>query len=129
MKLVSIAAVVMAATFTTMAAAEEIAKIDQATLLKRIESKDASLLVLDVRTPEEFAAGHIPGAINIPHTHLPARIAELPAAAEKDIVVYCASGVRSEKAIASFRDNGYTRLVHLDGDMQRWQESRRPIEK
>jgi phage shock protein E len=112
-----------------VAHAEETPKIDQPTLLKRMEQKDASMIVLDVRTPEEFAAGHIPGAVNIPYTHLPARISELPDAGEKDIVIYCATGIRSERAAMRFRENGFTRLLHLDGDMKAWQEKDRPETK
>lgn len=119
----------LATLFAVSAAAEETAKIEQDALLQRIEKNDPSLIVLDVRSPEEFAAGHVPRAINIPYTHLPARIAELPAAAEKDIVVYCATGVRAKKAAKSFRENGYTRLLHLEGDMRLWEERQQPIEK
>lgn len=109
--------------------AEETPKIDQAALLKRIEKKDASMILLDVRTPEEYAAGHIPGAINIPYTHLPARISDLPDVTDKDIVVYCATGIRSELGAERLRENGFTRLLHLDGDMKAWQEKKRPEAK
>lgn len=122
-------ATAVAMMFTVVAIAEETAKVDQPTLLKRINAADSSLVILDVRTPEEFAAGHVPGAINIPYTHLPARISELPDAADKDIVVYCATGVRAERAASRFRENGFTRLLHLDGDMKQWQENQRPVEK
>ena len=110
-------------------AEEATPKIDQASLLKRIEKKDSSLIILDVRTPEEFAAGHIPGAVNIPYTHLPARISDLPDVADKDVVVYCAVGVRAEQGAHRLRENGFTRLWHLDGDMQAWQEKNRPVVK
>jgi len=103
--------------------------IDQAALLKRIETKDATLIVLDVRTPEEYAAGHVPGAINIPYTELPARISELPGVADKDVVVYCQSGMRAERAAASFKESGFTRLLHLEGDMKAWIAKERPLEK
>lgn len=111
----------------TVAVAGETPRIDQKALLQRIDSKDPSLIVLDVRTPEEYAVGHVPGAINIPYTHLPARISELPSAAEKDIVVYCTVGVRAERAASRFRENGYTRVLHLDGDMKKWLEDKRPV--
>lgn len=109
--------------------AEETAKVTQDALLERIQKKDASVIILDVRSPEEFAAGHVPGAINIPYTHLPARIASIPSSTDKDVVVYCEVGVRAEKAAASLRDNGFTRLMHLDGDMKQWREAKRPTEK
>src|SRR5262245_50381994 len=96
--------------------AEDTARIDQAALRDRIGKQDAALIILDVRTPEEFAAGHVPGAINIPYTDLPARISELPSPAQKDIVLYCNTGVRAEKAASRFKESGFTRLLHLDGD-------------
>lgn len=104
-------------------------RIQQEALLERMEKKDASMIILDVRTPEEYAAGHIAGAINIPYTHLPARLSELPGAGDKDIVLYCATGVRSERAAERMREQGYTRLLHLDGDMKAWEEKNRPKAK
>ena len=104
-------------------------RIDQAALLKRIDKKDTSTVILDVRTPEEFAKGHVPGAINIPHSHLPARVSEVADAADKDIVLYCATGVRSEQAAARLRENGFTRLLHLEGDMEAWEKQKRPLAK
>lgn len=115
--------------FAAGAHAQDTPKIDQASLLERISKNAASLIVLDVRTPEEFAAGHILGAVNIPYTHLPARASELPYAADKDIVLYCTIGVRAEKAAQRLGENGYTRLLHLDGDMRKWPENKRPVEK
>lgn len=118
-----------ALTFAAVSHADGTAKIDQTSLLKRIEKKDSSMLILDVRTPEEFAAGHVPGAINIPYTHLPSRISEVADAADKDIVLYCATGIRSEQGAQRLRENGFTKLFHLDGDMTAWEAQKRPIEK
>jgi phage shock protein E len=101
-------------------------RIQQEALLERMENKDASMIILDVRTPEEFAAGHIAGAVNIPYTHLPARLSELTDAGDKDIVLYCATGVRAERAAERMREQGYSRLLHLDGDMKAWEEKNRP---
>ncbi|MCS6947201.1 MAG: rhodanese-like domain-containing protein [Steroidobacteraceae bacterium] len=98
-----------------------VAQISQQQLLQRIESAPQSLLILDVRTPEEFAAGHIPGAINIPHDRLAERLAELPVKKDSDIVVYCRTGRRSQIALAWLRQQGYTRLLRLDGDYAGWQ--------
>ena len=125
----------VAAAFTFAAASQAAdtspatSKIDQASLLKRIDSKDAAMLVLDVRTPEEFAKGHIPGAINIPYTHLPVRISEIADAADKDIVLYCATGVRAERGAERLRENGFKKLLHLDGDMKAWEAQKRPLEQ
>ncbi|MDY6944367.1 MAG: rhodanese-like domain-containing protein [Pseudomonadota bacterium] len=124
-----------AAVFTIAAAShaseptEATPRIDQAALLKRIEKKDSTMVILDVRTPEEFKAGHVPGAINIPYTHLPVRISEVADAADKDIIVYCTIGIRAERGAERLRENGFTRLLHLDGDMQAWEEKQRPLSK
>ena len=123
--------VVAAFAFAAASHAGEMAQatpsIDQAALLKRIDNKDASMIILDVRTPEEFAKGHVPGAINIPYTHLPARISEVADASDKDIVLYCEIGVRAEKGAERLRENGFTKLLHLDGDMKAWEEKKRPL--
>jgi rhodanese-related sulfurtransferase len=125
--LLATAALMFAA--VSQAGEEATPKIDQASLLKRIDKKDASMVILDVRSPEEFAKGHVPGAINIPHTHLPARISEVADAGDKDIVIYCATGIRSELSAHRLRENGFTRLLHLDGDMKAWEEKKRPLAK
>lgn len=96
-------------------------------LQERIAHKDKSLVVLDVRTPEEFAAGHIAGARNIPHDQLPNRIAELMGDKDKDIVVYCRSGRRSAIAQEALESQGFKRVKHLEGDMLKWEADKRPI--
>lgn len=74
----------------------------------------SGLILLDVRTPEEWAEGHIEGAILIPLDELPNRAAaELPQDAE--IVVYCRSGNRSAQAAAYLVDAGYTNVSDLGG--------------
>jgi rhodanese-related sulfurtransferase len=115
--------------FAAAAFAENTASIEPKALLERVQRGDPDLVLLDVRTPQEFAAGHIPGAINIPYDELPARVRELPAAAQNELVLYCAKGARTEKAIARLREHGYTRLVHLRGDFAQWRASGLPEEK
>jgi rhodanese-related sulfurtransferase len=62
-------------------------------------------LVVDVRSPGEFRGGAYPGARNIPLPELAQHLAELPT--EKEIIVYCASGVRSASAAAALKNAGY----------------------
>src|SRR5262245_40821058 len=102
------------------------ASIEPRELGVRIAWADPTLAVLDVRTPAEFADGHIPGAINVPHTELAARMAELEGLRERDIVVYCGSGPRAEQAIVVLEKSGFRRLFHLQGDYTRWSEEKRP---
>lgn len=113
----------------TTAAPRVVAAVDQATLLGRIERQDPKLLVLDVRTAEEYAAGHVPGARNIAHELLPARLAELADARDRDIVVYCRSGRRSAIALETLRAAGFARIAQLEGDFLAWEAAQRPVEK
>lgn len=75
--------------------------------------------LVDVRTPAEFAAGHIPGAINIPVQQLETRMRELE---PKDgtVVLYCRSGRRSGDAAQLLKRAGFAQ-VHDLGPMSRWQ--------
>ncbi len=117
------------ATLIIGAALAEVPRIAPEQLVERIEKKDQDVVVLDVRTPEEFAAGHVPGAKNIPVDQLPNRLAELAGAKDKEVVVYCRSGRRAETALTTLSTQGFTRLRHLDGDMIKWEQDQRPIEK
>ncbi|HRC40528.1 MAG TPA: rhodanese-like domain-containing protein [Tetrasphaera sp.] len=83
--------------------------------------KRAGTIVLDVRTPAEFAAGHLPGAVNIDveapdfGTRIAALDASLPYA------VYCRSGNRSGVALAAMAAAGFTSAYHLGGGIGAWQ--------
>jgi rhodanese-related sulfurtransferase len=105
------------------------AAIEPKALVDRIAWADPALVVLDVRTPDEYAAGHLPGAINIPHTELAARTGELAAARGKDLVVYCRTGTRTREALGVLGKAGFSRLYHLEGDYTRWSEEKRPVVK
>jgi phage shock protein E len=75
-------------------------------------------LLLDVRSPEEYAAGHLEGALNVPVQVLASRLGEL-GAHDRAVVVYCRSGHRSANAAAILREAGFT-AVHDLGAMSRW---------
>ena len=89
-------------------------------------------LILDVRTPEEFSQGHVPGAQNIPYDQVPNRLDEIiKLSGDKNapIAVYCRSGRRAGKALTTLKASGFMKLFHLQGDMNAWQASKLPIEK
>lgn len=75
--------------------------------------------ILDVRTAEEYASGHVPGAVNIPYDELPARLDELPSKSD-ELLVYCRTGRRAAIAEESLRANGYTRVLELEGHWLAW---------
>ena len=108
--------------------AAPVAMISQEQLLALEAGGEAAVVVLDVRTPEEFAAGHIPGAINLSHDQIEARLDELAPFRDRPLVVYCRSGRRTGLALAILETHGYTRLAHLAGDLQAWSANGRPIE-
>ena len=86
--------------------------MDEAVKMMRDE-KD--YIILDVRRPDEFAEGHIPGAINVPNEEIgTAEIAELPNKSQL-ILVYCRSGRRSKEASEKLVKLGYTNIVEFGG--------------
>ena len=86
--------------------------MDQAMTMMEEES---GYIILDVRTPEEYAEKHIPGAINIPNETIGS--AEIPELPDKDqlILVYCRSGNRSKQASEKLAAMGYTNIVEIGG--------------
>ena len=84
-------------------------------------------LVLDVRTPEEFRLGHIPGAVNIPHTELGSRIGEVQKS--QAVVLYCMLGPRARLGEKTLLDAGVGNVLHLDGGLHAWQQAGFPVEK
>ena len=77
--------------------------------------EESGYVILDVRTPEEFADKHIPGAINIPNEAIGTE--EIPELPDKDqlILVYCRSGNRSKQASEKLVALGYTNIVEFGG--------------
>lgn len=101
--------------------------IEASELVARIGS-DEDLVVLDVRTPEEYADGHIPGAINVPHDELGERLASLDVPLDAEIVVHCERGGRAATAGEILREGGYENVRDLAGHMQAWRAAGNPVE-
>ncbi len=76
--------------------------------------------VLDVRRQDEFDAGHIEGAVNIPLAELNGRIAELPQDLSAPFLVYCAVGIRGNFGLAYLKMLGYTNLRNIRGGSGAW---------
>jgi molybdopterin/thiamine biosynthesis adenylyltransferase/rhodanese-related sulfurtransferase len=87
-----------------------------------IRLRDAGSVVVDVREPVEWAAGHVAGALHIPLAELPSRLAnELPDRSAS-IVLYCRSGARSGRATEFLAANGYANAVNLNALISAWPE-------
>ena len=91
-----------------------------------INREDA--MVVDVREPAEYAAGHILGAKNVPLSRV-GDAAELARRKEKPLIVYCDSGDRASKALAVLKKQGFSRVVNLSGGLGGWQQAGLPVEK
>jgi len=84
-------------------------------------------LVLDVREDVEFAIGHIADARHIPLSQLASRCNELEKWKGKPVVVNCQSGMRSAKACAVLRKNGFAQVSNLAGGLAAWQSAKLPV--
>lgn len=84
--------------------------------------------LVDVRTPEEFAEGHLPNAINVNvmDDNFDAEMAKLDK--EKPVMVYCKSGGRSAKAASKLKVQGFKNISDLDGGITSWKQADKPIE-
>jgi len=111
---------------TAQAADAPLPVMTQDAFLASLKADAKALFVLDVRTPDEYAAGYVPGAVNIPYDQLASRLAEVPK--DREVVVYCRSGRRAEIAGQVLAGQGYTKLEHLQGDIQGWQAAQRPVD-
>jgi len=80
--------------------------------------KNPTPMLIDVREPNEFKGGYIPSAKNIPLSQLSQRLSDIPK--DRDLLLYCRSGMRSSKAAGILIKNGYTQLAHLQGGIGAW---------
>lgn len=86
---------------------------------------DGSMLLIDVREPDEYAAGHIPGAVSFPLSTFDAHA--LPAADEQQIVFSCNSGGRTLRAIAAAQAAGVDLNTHYKGSYKDWVAHGEPV--
>ncbi|HEV8568304.1 MAG TPA: rhodanese-like domain-containing protein [Actinoplanes sp.] len=86
---------------------------------------EPDVYLLDVREPDEWDAGHAPGAHHLPMMEIPARMAEVPA--DIDVVVVCRSGARSGRVVSYLIGNGWDNVRNLDGGMQSWAAAGRDV--
>jgi len=102
--------------------APEVAEIG----IDELAGRPASAVVLDVREPEEFAAGHVPGAINLPQADLATRRDDLPR--DAPLLLVCQGGYRSLRAAQFLKQAGFDRVVSVRGGTEAWRAAGRPVE-
>lgn len=120
-----IAALALFAVTAVAQVAKDITPEDAAKLLK--EKKD--VIVLDVRTPEEFKGGHIKGAtnINFRDKDFAKKIAALDKS--KTYIIHCAAGGRSGRACEQIKDMKFENMLHLKAGFSGWTDKGLPVEK
>ncbi|UCF94743.1 MAG: rhodanese-like domain-containing protein [Desulfobacterales bacterium] len=101
---------------------------------REVSSKEAAQiindrrpLILDVRTPGEYARGHLKDAVLIPVQELQGRLQELSAYKNEDILLYCATGNRSTVASKILIDNGFKRISNLRQGIYDWSRNQYPV--
>ena len=87
------------------------------------------VVVIDIRTPSEFAGGHIAGATNINYraNNFSEQIEKLDR--DKTYLVHCAVGGRSTSSLPKFEKLGFKHIIHLDGGIKAWEAAGNPVEK
>lgn len=101
--------------------APEIPQTDISALDQRPEGS----VLLDVREPEEYDHGHVPGAINLPQAELATRLDELPK--DKPVFVICQSGSRSRRSAQFLAQMGFTDVINVTGGTGAWHEAGKPL--
>lgn len=96
-------------------------------LKTKIDQSSEPLVLLDVRTVEEFESGHIRNSINIPHEILLSNIDLVSEYNDEQLVVYCRSGKRASLVIEVLKKHGFTNIVDIEGDILAWSQSNYPL--
>ena len=114
------------ATFKDLLAAAKavITEVDTASAADRIGA--GGVVVLDVREPDEFAEGALPGALHIPRGHLEAQVEGRITDKNAPVIVYCAGGVRSAFAARTLGELGYSNVLSMAGGFGKWKDEGRP---
>lgn len=104
--------------------------------IKEVNTGEAQQLlgkrvVIDVREYDEYAAGHLPGAINIPRGILEFKIGMVPECARKDgsFLIYCRTSGRAALSAVQMQKIGYSDVISMAGGFESWNSEQRPTEK
>ena len=94
--------------------------------VKEALDNKADLILVDVRTPEEYAQGHIKASVLVPVQVLPEQLEKLP---NKDelLYIYCRRGIRGANAVRILRESGYTNVHNMSGGIEAWMSKDYPV--
>lgn len=104
-------------------------RIHEVTLNDAQAAINAADVVIDVREADEYAAGHIPGAVNIPRGVLEFKLTGMPELESRDLAIflYCKTSGRAALAAASLKDMGYLQVASLAGGFDAWCAAQMPV--
>jgi rhodanese-related sulfurtransferase len=111
------------APWAMLTTAPEVPQVDVTDVARRAPDT----LVLDVREPEEYARGHVPGAVNLPQAELATRLDEVPR--DRSVLVICQGGYRSLRSAQFLRQRGYGAVLNVQGGTAAWQASGQPVDQ
>ena len=113
---------------TSATASKKYKNVDADTF-EKLRKEDKNAVVLDVRTPEEYKQGHIPGSIQIDFNSpdFEKEVAKLDK--HKTYLVHCAAGGRSARACKKMDGLNFSKLYNLEGGMGAWEKAGKPVEK
>ena len=89
-------------------------KAERADINQAVAARESESVLIDARDPKEYAAGHIPGSVNVPAGSIHMVDTEIPDL-DTPVYVYCLSGARSSRAVASLQNMGYTNVKNIGG--------------
>lgn len=119
-------AIMLLAACTGSSQSQETQNLEPAAFAQKLKEQPG--VVLDVRTPEEYAEGHLPNAqlLNFYDEQFREKLEQLDK--NKTYYVYCRSGGRSSRAVALMREMGFQRVYNLEGGIMQWQAAKLPVE-
>jgi len=117
----------LAASMLFGAGGSPLMKPSEAYALIQKNKGNSQFIVLDVRTPEEFKAGHIEGAVNVDFNARTFREEIEKLGRGKTYLVYCRTGRRSAEAVRMMRELGFANILRFEGDIVRWKAENLPL--
>jgi hydroxyacylglutathione hydrolase len=95
--------------------------------IEALKTREPAAIVLDVREPVEYAAGHVPGAVNLPQADLADRLEELPR--DRPVLMICQGGYRSLRAAQFLKQMGFDRVASVAGGTAAWTAAGNPLDE